>query len=143
MPTIFILPLVFVPVAVIFAVAVLLSKVLKRKSDGQTANRPQPRVEQPVRQSGSSAYDKHRLHVEDAHKHGHVGKEEHYDEIVGSLGDINDEGCADLDGVRFVAHDLAYDVDGEDATFDRDKLARALVLGDVLNSPRFKHPYGK
>ena len=45
------------------------------------------------------AAEKHERHVEDAHEHDHVGEEEHYEEIVGSLGDVNDEGCEDLAGV--------------------------------------------
>ena len=54
---------------------------------------------------------KHELHLSDAKEHAHLGEEEHYEEIVGSLGEVNDEGCIDLDGVRFIAHDVAYDTD--------------------------------
>ena len=84
--------------------------------------------------------DKHERHVADAHEHGHTGVEEHYEEIVGSLGDVNDEGCEDLSGVRFIAHDLAYDL-SEGGEHDYTELAKAMVLGDIVNSPRFKTPY--
>lgn len=83
---------------------------------------------------------KHQAHQADAHSHAHLGEEEHYDDIVGSLGEVNDEGCADLSGVRFVAHDIAYEFgDGEQRNYN--KLAQAIVLGEVLNNPRFKSPY--
>ena len=77
----------------------------------------------------------------DAHAHEHVGTEEHYAPIVGSLGGESSEGCPDLDGVRLLSHDVAYDGDDGTKHFDRAKLAQAMVLGEVLNNPRFKHPY--
>ena len=83
------------------------------------------------------ADEKHERHQADAHEHGHAGEEEHYEEIVGSLGEINDEGCEDLNGVRFIAHDLAYDA-SEGGEHDYAELAKAMVLGDVINTPRFK-----
>ena len=84
--------------------------------------------------------EKHERHVEDAHEHAHLGEEEHYEEIVGSLGDVNDEGCEDLNGVRFIAYDVAYDtnVDGE---HDYTELAKVMVLGDIINTPRCRAPY--
>ena len=82
---------------------------------------------------------KHAKHVEDSHEHAHLGEEEHYEEIVGSLGEVNDEGCDDLSGVRFIARDLAYDA--EDDERDYTQLAKAMVLGEIMNSPRFKTPY--
>lgn len=75
--------------------------------------------------------------------HGHIGKVEEYDEIIGSLGDINDEGCPSLDGVRLIAEDVAYVTEDGTRQFDAKRLQRAIVLGEVLNSPRFKNPYGK
>ena len=86
-----------------------------------------------------TAAEQHERHQADAKEHEHLGEEEHYEEIVGSLGEINDEGCEDLSGVRFIAHDIAYEV-GEDSS-DYTKLAQAMVLGDVFNNPRFKKPY--
>lgn len=85
---------------------------------------------------------KHEKHVADSHAHGHEGEEEHYEEIVGSLGEVNDEGCADLSGVRFIASDLAYEIQSQE-TPDYDRLAQAMVLGEIINSPRFKTPYSK
>ena len=86
--------------------------------------------------------EKHERHQEDAREHGHAGVEEHYEEIVGSLGVVNDEGCEDLNGVRFVASDLSYEI-GEEEQSDFGKLAQAMVLGEVLNNPRFKKPYSR
>ena len=83
---------------------------------------------------------KHEKHVEDAHDHGHVGEEEHYEEIVGSLGEVNDEGCSDLSGVRFIANDLAYEIQSQESV-NYDRLAQAMVLGEIINEPRFKLPY--
>ena len=88
-------------------------------------------------QRQKQASEKHERHQQDAHEHGHAGEEEHYEEIVGSLGDINDEGCEDLSGVRFIVHDLAYDTSG-DGEHDYTELAKAMVLGDIINTPRFK-----
>ncbi|MBQ7915084.1 MAG: hypothetical protein IJ492_02040 [Clostridia bacterium] len=73
--------------------------------------------------------------------HDHVGQQtEQYDEIIGSLGDVSTEGCDELSGVRLIAHDLAYAPERENSV-DYDKVARAMVLGEVLNSPRYKVPY--
>ena len=89
-----------------------------------------------------AATAKHSAHVADSHAHGHTGDEEHYDEIVGSLGEVNDEGCADLNGERFIANDIAYEIQSQESV-DYDRLAQAMVLGEVINSPRFKTPYSK
>ena len=97
---------------------------------------------QQAQRTASDANAKHELHVQDAHEHAHLGEEEHYEEIVGSLGDVNDEGCEDLSGVRFIVHDLAYDT-STDGEHDYTELAKAMVLGEVVNSPRFKHPYSR
>ena len=99
-----------------------------------------PKVEQTARHM--SAAEKHVLHVKDSHEHGHSGEEEHYDEIVGSLGEVNDEGCEDLSGVRFIAHDLSYEL-SEDDNIDYTGIAQAMVIGEILNTPRFKKPYYK
>ena len=93
-------------------------------------------------QKQKTAAEKHEQHVEDAHEHGHTGEEEHYEEIVGSLGEINDEGCVDLSGVRFIAHDLAYE-SGDGEHQDYTEIAKAIVLGDIVNNPRFKNPHSR
>ena len=85
---------------------------------------------------------KHKKHLEDIEEHGHTGREEHYEEIVGSLGEVNDEGCADLSGVRFLADDIAYDLQEQDKV-DYNRIAQAMVLGEIVNTPRFKSPYSR
>lgn len=74
--------------------------------------------------------------------HSHSGKEEHYDPIVGSLGEVNDEGCDDLNGVRLVEHDESYCDDPEHLKeMDYEELQRVIVMGEVINNPRFNNPY--
>ena len=68
--------------------------------------------------------------------HTHLGEEEHYEKIVGSLGEVDDEGCADLDGIRLIAHDEAYD--GETQSRNYSEIVKAIVLGEVLDKPGFK-----
>ncbi|MCM1194614.1 MAG: hypothetical protein NC099_00450 [Corallococcus sp.] len=76
--------------------------------------------------------------------HTHVGVAEKYAPIVGSLGQTYDEGCEDLDGARYLEHDEAYcDEPDHSAKTDFSELERAIVLGEVINSPRFSNPYGK
>ena len=111
------------------------------QQSGMTAEQRR-RLEYLREQQKQKQADKHEKHVEDAHEHGHTGEEEHYEEIVGSLGEVNDEGCIDLDGVRFIAHDLAYDT-AEDGQHDYTQLAKAIVLGEIINSPRFKNPHSR
>lgn len=78
--------------------------------------------------------------ADEAHKH--VGKTEKYGKIVGSLGEVNDEGCDDLDGVRMIAHDEAYCDDPDHIiTTEPTELERAIVLGEALNNPRYKQHY--
>lgn len=75
--------------------------------------------------------------------HEHLGgKVEKYDKIVGSLGEVDDEGCDELDGVRLIEHDEAYcdDPDHLVSTENAD-IPMAIVLGEVLNTPRFKELY--
>lgn len=75
-------------------------------------------------------------------KHVHIADEEEtYEKIVGSLGDINDEGCDETDGVRFIVNDEAYI--GQSETHDYTQLMKAMVVGEVVNHPRFKSPYKK
>ncbi len=74
--------------------------------------------------------------------HSHIGKVETYPQIVGSLGEVNDEGCQELDGVRLIATDLMYE-DGDERTFNYEKIRKSIVLGEILNTPRFKNPFGK
>lgn len=78
---------------------------------------------------------------DDGHSHG--GTAETYDPIVGSLGAVSDEGCDELNGVRLIASDLMYETDDEGKTYNMDVIRKSLVLGEILNNPRFKTPYGK
>ena len=81
--------------------------------------------------------------VADAHNHEHIGTEEHYAPIVGSLGGESDEGCPDLDGVRLISNDEAYSGDdGDGVQYNRKKVLQAMILGEVLDTPRFKNHYG-
>lgn len=79
--------------------------------------------------------------VADATNHKHLGTEEHYAPIVGSLGDVDSEGCPSLDGVRLIARDIAYDVKNVDSNQRRVQIAKSMIIGEVLNDPRFKKPY--
>ena len=106
----------------------------KPKQNSSTAQ--QQKKLDAVRDRYKEQRDRHQL---DADKHEHLGEEEHYDDIVGSLGEVNDEGCEDLSGVRFIAHDMAYEINDEHA--DYSKVAQAMVLGEILNNPRFQKPY--
>lgn len=74
--------------------------------------------------------------------HSHRGRQETYAPIVGSLGEVNDEGCDELDGVRLIEHDEAY-CDNPDHIISTEptELERAIVLGEVLNTPRYKQMY--
>ena len=75
--------------------------------------------------------------------HSHYGTTETYDPIVGSLGAVSDEGCDELNGVRLIATDLTYETDDEGKVYNMDVIRKSLVLGEILNNPRFKTPYGK
>ena len=131
--------------AFIVTFIVLAKKTRAKKAQDEQATRDAQAsifAQKKVDKQPMSLADKHELHQKDAHEHGHEGDEEHYEEIVGSLGVVNDEGCEDLSGVRFIAHDFAYDTVDSDAQ-DYAGLARVMILGDVLNNPRFKNPYSR
>ena len=76
-------------------------------------------------------------------QHLHFGTTETYDPIVGSLGAISDEGCDELNGVRLIATDLMYDTEEEGKVYDLNVVRKSLILGEILNNPRFKKPFGK
>ncbi len=75
--------------------------------------------------------------------HSHQGEVENYDPIVGSLGNVSDEGCDELNGVRLIVTDLVYETDDEQIAYDLQAIGKSMILGEVLNNPRFKTPYGK
>ena len=115
-----------------------LKKRLMQKYGLYSRNEPRP-VE---RHYDEEQERKHHRHVEDAEEHSHFGEEEHYEEIIGSLGEVSDEGCADLNGVRFLVTDMAYEMQTQQGV-DYNRIAQAIVLGEIVNSPRFKTPYSR
>lgn len=137
---------------VILVVSTVLVKTVQAKREQQSMElhkqsaaeqqqfaQSQPQMQQ-VKQTTQAS--KHQKHVEDASEHAHLGEEEHYEEIIGSLGEVNDEGCTDLNGVRFLVNDLAYELHS-DKEVDYDRIAQAMVLGEIINTPRFKAPYSR
>ena len=104
----------------------------------ETLRQQQQQRQQQQNRQERTPEEQHERHQQDAHEHAHVGEEEHYDEIVGSLGDISDEGCEDLNGVRFIMRDLAYETDDEQT--DYTKLVQSIVIGEIINMPKFKRP---
>ncbi len=157
----FMVPIVFIFVAVIF---IFVFAAAKAKNSSNASQNNSTVVKQPTDSSGRTQHQREYLQelrtrqqqrkpkqesththvgntiVSNDDGHSHVGEEEErYDEIVGSLGDTSDEGCADLDGVRLIAHDIAYET--EDGSRDYSEVAKVVVLGDVINNPRFKNRY--
>ncbi len=115
--------------------AVQQSYAQNKNSNAQRYRRPNqaPKGTQQGKQSG--------VHGNDGHVH--QGSTETYDPIVGSLGQHSDEGCDELDGVRLIVTDLTYETDDDNVAYDRSVLGKSIVLGEILNTPRFKVPYGK
>lgn len=157
----FILPILFVGVFFVVTIASIISMAKKadekkRAQQASDARKQQASASQvySANKSNKSSYGNkssqsksRNAHSTHAHVNGasvagsdghvHVGDEEEvYDQIVGSLGEVNDEGCGDLNGIRLIAHDLAYEDD--EAAKDYVEVAKAVVLGDVINNPRFK-----
>lgn len=129
------------------------SKAKQTNKNGQNASQQTPRPQRYERDYAAQSVKKQQT-TKHENKHSHVGttvvskqdghvhlgaEEELYDEIVGSLGEVSDEGCSDLDGVRLIAHDLAYET--EDGSRDLSEVAKIVVLGDAINNPRFKSHY--
>jgi len=86
----------------------------------------------------------HQQRILQSSSHLHSGKAEHYEPIVGSLGSVNDEGCDELDGVRLLEHDESYCDDPQHLVAgELNELEQAIVLGEIVNTPRFKKPYGR
>lgn len=151
-----ILPLLIVPIVfiVIFAtIAVKLAKRIKaeRRSNEERASKSDdPFLDGNGRTEHQRDYlNKKRKQLSERNvtandgSHEHVGgKVENYDKIVGSLGEVNDEGCDELDGVRLIEHDEAYcDDPAHLMPKDNAELVKAIVLGEVINTPRFKEMY--
>lgn len=72
--------------------------------------------------------------AEEKHTHKGMTESEKVEPIVGSLGEVNDEGCAELGGIRYITPITIEDDDNK--SFDLDRIATAIVLGDVLSHPK-------
>lgn len=152
-----IVPVIFIAIVVVaVAVAVPALKKLVNSQNVQNVVDKADRVIQEIapkynrttrksnsgRTSGATDVKKTQSTITFPTDHTHAGQEvEHYEKIVGSLGEVSDEGCDELEGVRLIAHDLAYD--GEESNRDYTEVAKIVVLGDVINNPRFKKPFGR
>ena len=107
-----VLPLLFIPVIlmVIFAVIIItISKKLKSDKSARQSNKTAAVTDGNGRTQHQRDYI-NGLRVRQSEKkivsadgsHSHSGKEERYEPIVGSLGEVDDEGCDELDGVRLI-----------------------------------------
>lgn len=123
--------IMFVFFTIFFVFVAVMMTVGKRRANTQNKT-----VQRTVKQVANKVEQK----PADAPKpdHAHIGKAETYQPIVGSLGAVSDEGCAELDGVRLIEDDEAYDMPIE---ADRPAIAKAVILGELLNTPRFKTPW--
>lgn len=106
----------------------------KRREEEQRNARLQANTQKPKSENSQKPKKKTALKS----NHTHSGIAESYKPIVGSLGQVSDEGCAELDGVRLIEDDEAYDLQIE---ADRPAIAKAVILGELLNTPRFKTPW--
>lgn len=78
----------------------------------------------------SSLVDKY-----DSHNHpGDSGIIENYEEIYGSLGKVNDEGCTENLGIRFVEPIPL----NEDDSVNYDEISRMIIIGETISKPRFR-----
>lgn len=158
------LPFVFVPlVFVLIITAIIVVTINKKKADKRQQEIYQQKVKESRDDIGRTAHQRDYLNakrrelaerkvaaygernVTGSDGHEHLGTtEERYDPIVGSLGEVDDEGCEEMDGVRLLEHDEAY-CDDPDHMVDMnyDELKRAIVMGEVINSPRFNNPFEK
>lgn len=151
-----VLPFLFVPVVFVLVFVVIVVALVKRVSAEKRKREMDEYNNQPLFTDGSGRTDYQREYLAEKRRqlaeqklkatnnaHSHAGsKTEKYAKIVGSLGEINDEGCEDLDGVRLIDHDEAY-CDDPDHTISTEptELECAIVLGEALNTPRYKQMY--
>lgn len=104
---------------------------------------PEQRRYQSTLKQRQSSQKPTTMQPQGADGHTHVGTVETYDSTVGSLGSVSDEGCSELDGVRLIVTDLTYETDDHQKAYNLNAIRKSLILGEVLNNPRFKHPYGR
>lgn len=127
----------------LISIAVAVGKKKRQEAEKWAARQmqnQQQRINSAKNTSQSKKCDVHthvgnRAIARDGHEH-FGSDEERYDKIVGSLGEVDDEGCDDMDGIRLIAHDEAYDVDVENG--DYSEIVKAMVLGEAIGNPSFK-----
>lgn len=124
--------IMFVFFTIFFAFVAVMMTVGKRRANSQNKTVQRTVVKQVVNKVEQKPTE------EPKPDHAHIGEAETYQPIVGSLGAVSDEGCAELDGVRLIEDDEAYDLPIE---ADRPAIAKAVILGELLNTPRFKTPW--
>ena len=151
-----ILPLLIIPIVFIVIFTVIAVALAKRVKAEQRRNEESAKQSEYPFLDGNGRTEHQRDYLNGKRKelaerkiassdgsHEHVGnKVEKYDKIVGSLGEVDDEGCDELDGVRLIEHDEAYCDDPDHLiSTDNSDIQRAIVLGEVINTPRFKQMY--
>ncbi len=107
------------------------------KDGGQTVVKEIASKENEQKEKKVSAKSKNKQE-KTINEHEHHGKEERYQEIVGSLGEVNDEGCSELNGIRLISNDIAYALNDDKNDFDLKKVGRAMIIGEVINDPAYK-----
>lgn len=149
------LPLLAMPIIFIVIIAIVVTAVIKRVKAEENRRREinegqaqrtfldgNGRTEQQRDYLASKRRELADRKVASNDGHSHTGRRETYSPIVGSLGEVNDEGCDELDGVRLIEHDEAYCDDPDHIiSTEPTELERAIVLGEVLNTPRYKQMY--
>ncbi len=112
------------------------STKLQQQVQQQKAKKLQPTKQQPKAKSTVAMPT-----VQFDGDHNHVGDSiEQYEPISGSLGQVRDEGCVEMDGFRLIANDDNFDAESGETNFNLNKVAQAIVLGEILDKPRFKNP---
>lgn len=106
----------------------------KRREEEQRNARLQSNTQKP--KSENSQKPKKKTAPKSSHTHSGIA--ESYEPIVGSLGQVSDEGCSELDGVRLISDDQAYSHPTIDGIPD---VAKAMIIGEMLNTPRYKTPW--
>ena len=148
------LPLLAVPIIFAVIIAIVVAAVIKRAKAEQSRRNLNSEI-QSIFTDGNGRTEHQRDYLLSKQRelanrkltsndgsHSHSGRHETYEPIVGSLGEVNDEGCDELDGVRLIEHDEAYCDDPDHiVSTDPTDLERAIVLGEVLNTPRYKQMY--
>lgn len=149
-------PLLIIPIVFAIVIVVIIATVIRRSNAAERKRKIERQQAQYPFIDGNGRTEHQRDYLNAKRRelaerkivsqdgsHEHLGgKVEKYDKIVGSLGEVNDEGCDELDGVRLIEHDEAY-CDDPDHLMPADPtdIQKAIVIGEVLNTPRFKEMY--